>query len=136
MLRKNISYAFMTGKSTAISVEAIHKEMNPAQKNSFKPVNIKEVIEKMSLEEYDFTAKSERNDNGVDLYILNVDRIVDTLKSKTVEKMVEQEFSPQHTRVYRLLSRSGALDSKNVILVLILDNGDMPILFKRLRYLS
>ncbi len=60
----------------------------------------------MCLEEYDLAQRLD------DDYCMNVDSIVKTLKNKTIEKIIEQQFSALHTRIYRLLSRCGALDRK------------------------
>jgi hypothetical protein len=112
MLRKNISSAFHSGKSMLFTVDAIFQEFDNTLKSNSKPGNIKDVLEKMCLEEYDL---AERNDEE---YCISVDSIVRTLKNKTIEKIIEQQFSPQHTRIYRLLSRCGALDGKNVKLLI------------------
>ena len=108
MIRKNPREAFISGKTEFLSIESIYKEMNANHKNSFKPANIKELLDKMCLEENDLAiVKFEE-------YSLNVESIVKILKNKTIQKIIEQQFSSNHTRIYRLLSRCGALDSKNV----------------------
>jgi DNA integrity scanning protein DisA with diadenylate cyclase activity len=125
MIRKNISSAFNTGKSIQLTVDTIHKELDNNLKSTTKPANIKDILEKMCLEEYDLVDRLD------DEYSLNVDTIVKTLKNKTLEKIVEQHFSPQHTRVYRLLSKCGALDAKNVK-QLNSDYGNMSLFTERL----
>jgi hypothetical protein len=131
MFRKNMSYALIKGLSIPLTVEEIYKEVKANQIN-FKKDNIKEALELMSRDEYDIVTK---NDSLDDQYTLHVDIIVNSIKSKTMEKIVEQEFSQHHCRIYRLLSKCGALDSKNVIKLLTLDNGNQPLLPKGLCYL-
>lgn len=113
MLRKNILSAFREGKSLPISLEEILKNIN-IKSASIKVGTIKETLEYMCEEENGFTSKWGLGESGNDSYCLNIDPIVSMIKVKTLEKMIEQQFSPAHIRVYRLLSKCGALDSKNV----------------------
>jgi hypothetical protein len=129
MIRKNMREAFISGKTEFISIENIYKEMNANQKNSFKTVNIKELLDKMCLEENDLSTMK------FDEYSLNIDSIVGILKNKTIQKIIEQQFSSNHTRIYRLLSRCGALDSKNVKLLSLSDYGNLFIFSKRMCFL-
>jgi hypothetical protein len=54
------------------------------------------------------------NDNGLKTYCVNIDSITHVIKTKTLEKIIEQQFTSNHVRIYRLLSRCGPLDLKNV----------------------
>lgn len=55
------------------------------------------------------------NDNGQKTYCINIDSITEFIKTKTIEKIIEQQFSSNHVRIYRVLSKCGPLDLKNVI---------------------
>jgi hypothetical protein len=131
MLRKNLSYALAKGSSVPLSSEEIFKEIKSHQQVSFKKDNVRETLDLMSQSEYDIVTKS---DGFEDQFTLNVEWIISSIKSKTVEKIVEQEFTQNHCRVYRLLSKCGALDSKNVINTFIhIDYGNLSVLTEGLR---
>lgn len=133
ILKKNLQYCIKNGKSLPISSNEILKEIlskNP--KSQIKLNKITELFENL-IEEYDFALKWGFDDNNHILYCLNYENIANSIKTKTLEKLIEQQFTPMHLRVYRLLSKCGALDSKNVNLFLTkLDNGIMFITAKRM----
>ena len=75
---------------------------------------IKNMLEEMSREEHDFVQLWSISDAG-QTFSLNLDSIGKSLKTKTLEKIIEQEFSADHIRIYRLLSKCGPLDAKNIM---------------------
>ena len=67
--------------------------------------------------EFKFISNWGFDDNNNPVYILNFENIAEKIKSKTLEKLLNQEYSPMHLRIYRLLNKCGALDSKMVKII-------------------
>ena len=114
ILKKNFNYCLNNGKSSPFSANEIHKEIlskNP--KSQIKVNKISEIFENL-IEEHDFALKWGFDDNNNTLYCLNFENVANKMRGRCLEKMIEQQFTPMHLRVYRLLSKCGALDSKNV----------------------
>jgi len=114
ILKKNFTYCANNGKSSPFSANEILKEIlskNP--KSQIKQNKITEIFENL-IEEHDFASKWGFDDNNNQLYCLNFENVAGAIRNKCLEKMIEQQFTPMHLRVYRLLSKCGALDSKNV----------------------
>lgn len=114
ILNKNFNYCLNNGKSSPFSANEIYKEIlikNP--KSQLKPNKVTEIFENL-IEEHDFASKWGFDDNNNTLYCLNFENVASKIRGRCLEKMIEQQFTPMHLRVYRLLSKCGALDSKNV----------------------
>lgn len=120
MLRRDPQRAFKEGKSTPISIEEItkHTMVNSGptskEKISTKQNTIKDIVEAMCREENNFVIPWGFSDSE-DTFSLNIEGIAQSLKVQTLEKIVEQLFSPDHVRIYRLLSKCGPLDAKNIM---------------------
>lgn len=120
MLRKDPLRAFKEGKSSPISIEEITKQIifssssSSKEKISIKQNTVKEVIDLMSREENNFVMPWGFSDTE-EQFSLNLEGIAESLKVQTLEKIVEQHFSTDHVRIYRLLSKCGPLDSKNIM---------------------
>ena len=50
-----------------------------------------------------------------DSIALNITNISTYIKTKTIEKVIEQKFSKNHLRIFRLLHLCGALDARNIM---------------------
>jgi hypothetical protein len=118
MLKTNPGLAFREGKTFSLTIDEILKQMgfNSKDKKLYqeKQEGMRNVLEEMSREENDFVKLCTGSDSG-QAYSLNLDSISKILKTKTLEKIIEQEFSADHIRIYRLLSKCGPLDAKNIM---------------------
>ncbi len=117
ILKKNFNFCLKNGKSSPYSANEIHKEIitrNP--KSQIKPTKISELIDNL-IEEHDFAIKWGFDDNNHPLYCLNFENISSKMRVRCLEKMIGHQFTPMHLRIYRLLSKCGALDSKNVLFI-------------------
>jgi hypothetical protein len=121
MLRKDPLRAFKEGKSTPISIEEITKQITfssggaaSKEKISTKQNAIKEIVELMSREENNYVIPWGFSDTE-ETFSLNLEGIAQSLKVQTLEKIVEHHFSQDHVRIYRLLSKCGPLDAKNIM---------------------
>jgi hypothetical protein len=127
MLRKNAANAFREGKSTPITIEEILKQMGVNTKDKKilldKTEAVRNLLEEMSREENDFVLLWSIIESG-QTYCLNLESVSKTLKTKTLEKIIEQEFSPDHIRIYRLLSKCGPLDSKNIMEICLMPHKE------------
>ena len=112
MLNGSSEKDFRNGKTTPMSVEEIIKKMPDKLATKEKLVN--ELITKIKSDESNYIMEWGFNDNGQKTYVVNVETIAQIIKTKTLEKVIEQQFSSNHSRIYRLLSKCGALDLKNV----------------------
>lgn len=114
ILKKNFNYSVNNGKSSPFSANEIYNEIitkNP--KSQMKQNKIKEIFDVL-IEEYDFASRWGLDENNNQLYCLNFENVANSMRNRCLEKMIEQQFTPMHLRVYRLLSKCGSLDSKNV----------------------
>ena len=84
---------------------------------------VRNLLEEMSREENDFVLLWSIIESG-QTYCLNLESVSKTLKTKTLEKIIEQEFSPDHIRIYRLLSKCGPLDSKNIMEICLMPHKE------------
>ena len=50
-----------------------------------------------------------------DSIALNITNISTYIKTKTIEKIIEQKFSMNHLRIFRLLYLCGAIDARNIM---------------------
>ena len=119
VLSNSIGTCLINGKSSPFSSTEIMKEIltkNP--KSQIKEQKIKEIINQL-MDEVKFVSNWGFDDNNIPVYVLNFELIAEKIKSKTVEKLLSQEYSPMHLRVYRLLNKCGALDSKSVNIYLL-----------------
>lgn len=127
MLKRNAENAFKEGKSFPITLEEIVKNMGPTSKdkkvNAEKQETVKTVLEAMMREENDFVVPYMATDAG-QTYCLNLDSIANTLKTKTLEKIIEQEFTLDHIRIYRLLAKCGPLDAKNIMEICLMPHKE------------
>jgi len=121
MLRRDPLRAFKEGKSSPISIEDITKQINfcsggaaSKEKTSTKQNTVKEIVELMSREENNFVIPWGFSDTE-ETFSLNLESIAHSIKLQTLEKIVEQQFSHDHARIYRLLSKCGPLDTKNIM---------------------
>lgn len=114
LLQKNFSQCKKNGKSLPFSLSDLMKEIL-AKNSSFaiKEPKIKELIIQLK-DEFKFISSWGFNDDNSPTYVINFENISEKIKSKTLEKLLSQEYSPMHLRVYRLLNKCGALDSKTV----------------------
>jgi len=114
ILIKNFNHSLKNGKSSPSSANEVYKEIltkNP--KSQIKLNKITEIFEAL-VDEHDLAIKWGFDDNNNPLYCINFENIACKMRIRCLEKMIEQEFTPMHLRIYRLLSKCGALDSKNV----------------------
>lgn len=127
MLRKNPGLSFREGKTSPISVEEIMKTLGTNYKDKKisqeKQDSIKNILDEMVREENDFAVNWGSNESG-SCYCLNLESIAKLLKTKTIEKIIEQEFTPDHIRIYRLLSKCGPLDSKNIMEICLMPHKE------------
>jgi hypothetical protein len=119
MLRKDPLRSFKEGKSTPISIEEITKQItfnqNISNKERISKQNtVKEIIDLMSREENNYVMPWGFSDTE-EQFSLNLESIAESLKVQTLEKIVEQHFTSDHIRIYRLLSKCGPLDAKNIM---------------------
>lgn len=113
-ISKNFGNCIKNGKSSPFSQNEILKEiLNKNPKSQIKENKLNEIINQL-IEEFKFISKWGFDDNNNPIYIINYENIADKIKTKTLEKLLSQEFSPMHLRVYRLLKKCGALDNKSV----------------------
>jgi transcription initiation factor IIE alpha subunit len=142
MMIKNSSIGFKEGKSTPVTVEDISKtlvnltqhntglkmtkEQTKNQQNQIqtKQMQVKKIITLLSSEENGYVIKFGNNSEGAELYCINLEEISQTLKTKTLEKIIEQHFTQNHTRIYRLLSKCGALDYKNIMDICLINRTE------------
>ncbi len=127
MLRKNPGNSFKEGKSFPMTVNDIIKLMGFTTKDkkimNEKQESIRVMLDAMSRAENDFVLPWGTTDSGSS-YALNLESIAVTLKNKTLEKIIEQEFSSDHIRIYRLLSKCGPLDSKNIMEICLMPHKE------------
>lgn len=114
ILKRNFNYCVKNGKSLPYTAIDIFKEiMLKHPKSQIKQNKISELLDNL-IDEHDLVIKWGFDDSNNPLYCLNFENISDRIRSRALEKMIEQQYSPMHLRVYRLLSKCGALDAKNV----------------------
>jgi hypothetical protein len=115
ILSKNIGVCLKSGKSLPFSINDIMKEiLIKNSKSQIKENKIKELVNQL-IDEFKFISNWGFDDLNNPLYILNFENIAEKIKSKTLEKLLGNEYSPMHLRIYRLLNKCGALDSKMVL---------------------
>jgi hypothetical protein len=127
LLRKNPGNAFKEGKTFPITIEEIIKNMGFVSKDKKtlleKQESVKNIIEDMSRVENDFVLTWGITEAG-QTYCLNLESIANILKNKTLEKIIEQEFSLDHLRIYRLLAKCGPLDAKNIMEICLMPHKE------------
>lgn len=120
MLSKFSFYEYANTKDLqGMSVTDIQKQINGKQTNniakqyasSLNIQKIEKILESLASDEFNFASKELLFNKS---YKLNVGYLIEFLKNKTLEKIIEQQFSSVHTRIYRLLSKCGNLDAKSV----------------------
>lgn len=137
MLQKNSTHSFKEGRTHSMTTEEILKVMTgntggilSSTPRSDPKGNKKNILnEKLqALNSYmEETARQNKDYfvlEGNNKYGLNLSSISSYLKARTLEKMIEQQFTQHHLRIYRLLTKCGALDMKNIMEVCLIPPKD------------
>ena len=101
LLEKNALNSFQKGRTEAISFMGIVEKLSSIKLNE---------IEDIVAEPNNFLTRVTS-----DSITLNLANISQYIQERTIEKIIEQQYSMNHVRIYRLLLLCGALDAKNIM---------------------
>ena len=118
LLEKNKIASFKDGKTFSCNYETISEK--------FHSINISQ-IDDIIKEQNEFFSKV-----SSDSIILNIDFISQYIKERTIEKVILQQFSDLHLRIYRLLSLCGAIDSKNIMEICLIAPKQINMILNQL----
>ena len=118
LLEKNQIASFKEGKTFSCNYETITQK--------FGSINISQ-IDEIIKEQNEFFLKV-----SSDSLILNLDIISQFIKESTIEKVILQQFSESHLRIYRLLNLCGALDSKNIMDICLIPPKQINMILNQL----
>jgi len=118
LLEKNQIASFKEGKTFSCNYETITQK--------FRSINISQ-IDEIIKEQNEFFLKV-----SSDSLILNLDIISQFIKESTIEKVILQQFSESHLRIYRLLNLCGALDSKNIMDICLIPPKQINMILNQL----
>ena len=118
LLEKNQIASFKEGKTFSCNYETITQK--------FRSINISQ-IDDIIKEQNEFFSKV-----SSDSLILNLDIVSQFIKESTIEKVILQQFSESHLRIYRLLNLCGALDSKNIMEICLIPPKQINMILNQL----
>ena len=118
LLEKNQIASFKEGKTFSCNYETITQK--------FRSINISQ-IDDIIKEQNEFFSKV-----SSDSLILNLDIVSQFIKESTIEKIILQQFSENHLRIYRLLNLCGALDSKNIMEICLIPPKQINMILNQL----
>ena len=119
--------------STAITIkELINLNQNTSIPTTLLQQGTVEDIIKQSKDDCNIFRSYGISETGKELYLLDFENLFKAMKSKLRERIVEQTLSPLHSRVYRLISKCGPLDLKNIGEICMIPNKECCICLNQL----
>lgn len=95
-------------------------------------LNIEELIKQLKGSENNLIKVYGLDETGKEVFLLDLNEIYVTLKSKLVEKVISQILSNYHSRIYRVLARCGPLDLKNIMDICMISQKESSLYMNQL----
>ena len=99
-------------------------------------INLEELIKQIKNDEHELLKVYGTNEIGKEVYTLDFNSINNLLKQKILENVLTQTLSPVHTRIFRLLSKCGPLDLKNIMEICMMSQKESSTILNQLISLS